>query len=451
MSSQSKTRLIEVRDMTAPCVRLDIDLAEDVPDISSRTAVGDAHCAWLLVRTHGLAVGVVTMAIPPEGLSRTEVLASVTEALGTELRARLGVPTTATSSSTSKDPSESAAPPVSAHQGTVDRTASITAVVCTRGHPEARPTALQECLESLVAQRYQHFSILVIDNAPTDNVTRGVVETFLKAPVSVKYLVERRPGLSWARNRALEAVGSEVVAWIDDDEVADANWLSELARGFRDHDEATAVSGMMLPAELDLPAQVWFEQWGSRQRHRGFVSVIFSTSNASIRSPFYPFPPFGHGGNMAMRVDALRAIGGFDPALGTGTVSMGAEDTRIFTDLLCAGGAIVFQPSAITHHFHRPRKDELRRQIFGYGAGTTAYYAALLLSRPRTIWPILRLVPVACRDLLGSDSPRRSNLPGDFPADLRRAYWGGLASGPVRYLWARQRARRLRALSRRQR
>lgn len=118
----------------------------------------------------------------------------------------------------------------------------------------------------------------------------------------------------------------------------------------------------------------------------------------------------------------------------------------MFAELLWAGGAVVFQPSAITHHFHRLHRAELRRQIFGYGSGITAFYTALIMSSPRRLLPVLRLVPVAFRDLFGPHSPRSGNLPSDFPADLRRAYWAGLLLGPVRYIWARYRARHLRAL-----
>ena len=88
---------------------------------------------------------------------------------------------------------------------------------------------------------------------------------------------------------------------------------------------------------------------------------------------------------MAFRTSSLARIGGFDIALGPGTASMSNEDTRVFTDLLCSGGTVVYQPTAVTRHFHRRSVEELRTQMLGYGVGLTAFYASLLADRPRCV------------------------------------------------------------------
>src|SRR2546430_8349845 len=156
-----------------------------------------------------------------------------------------------------------AAPDFLDRRAEVLRTAPpITVVVCTRERPEA----LARCLDSLLAQEYPRFRVLVVDNAPVSDATRQVVE---KAAWDgpVEYLVEPRPGLAHARNRAVAAAGGEILAWLDDDEVADRYWLSEVARALADHPGADVVSGVIVPAELETPAQLWFGQFrGDTQR-----------------------------------------------------------------------------------------------------------------------------------------------------------------------------------------
>jgi hypothetical protein len=140
---------------------------------------------------------------------------------------------------------------------------------------------------------------------------------------------------------------------------------------------------------------------------------------------------------MAFRSSALAEIGGFDVALGAGSPCMGAEDTRAFTELLCLGGTVVYQPTAVTRHFHRRSVEELRHQMLGYGVGLTAFYTSLVLTRPRYIPDLVRLIPTAFRDLFGKDSLRSGALPPSFPSELLRANRRGTLVGPLLYVRAK--------------
>ncbi|MGH7642647.1 MAG: glycosyltransferase family 2 protein [Candidatus Dormibacteria bacterium] len=326
-----------------------------------------------------------------------------------------------------------------ASRGDIVRSAEdITVVICTREHPDG----LDRCLKSVMRQRFPKFSVLVVDNAPQSTAASTVVAQFSGDPVKVDYVLEPRPGLARARNRALDSLRTGIAAWIDDDEVADPFWLAELSRGFASHPDAAAVSGIMLPAELETQPQVWFEQYGGHHKHRGFTPTMFSPESATEQSPLYPLPPFGTGGNMALRLDAVHEIGGFVTSLGAGTWSLGGEDTRIFTELLLAGKSVVYQPTAITHHYHRRSRRQLRRQMYGYGVGLTAFYLDVLVSRPASLVSLLRLAPHVMHDARGPTSLRSGDLPPDFPSDLRWANRLGLLAGPGRYAAARISGRR---------
>ena len=86
---------------------------------------------------------------------------------------------------------------------------------------------------------------------------------------------------------------------------------------------------------------------------------------------------------MTFRPGVIERIGGWDTALGAGTPAMGSEDTLAFTQVLVGGGTIVYQPTAVTHHYHRRDLEGLHKQMVGYGAGLTAAYTSLLLKPPR--------------------------------------------------------------------
>jgi hypothetical protein len=168
---------------------------------------------------------------------------------------------------------------------------------------------------------------------------------------------------------------------------------------------------------------------------------VFSPDTAHLQSPLYPLPPFGAGANMTFRPGVVERIGMFDTALGAGTPAMGSEDTLAFTRVLLGGGTIVYQPTAVTHHYHRRDLEGLRRQMVGYGTGLVAAYTSLVLSRPSLIWSLLRLAPAALRDMTAKDSTRTATLRDDFPRELLSANRRGMLRGPRAYLVGRRAAR----------
>jgi glycosyltransferase involved in cell wall biosynthesis len=413
---------------------LDIELSKPVAELRRRTQDGrHADNAWVLVRLFGEPLGLDVLDIPPEGLCSEAVEALVLDRRLERLAHLLGI----------REPDRKMISRITrtidgtifsrAHAGFIRRAARCSVVVCTR----ERPDGLRRCLRSLTFQDHPNFGVWVIDNAAISDDTRHVVKSFATA-LDVHYVIEPRPGLSRARNAGLRSeLEGDLVAWIDDDEVADPLWLSELTRAFDGRPEVVAASGAVVPAELETQAQLWFEQFGGHSKGRGFTPDEFSPHTWSKQHPLYPLPPFGVGANMAFRTEALRQAGGFDEALGAGRPAQGSEDTKIFTDLLRAGGTVTYHPSALTRHFHRRDLDGLRRQMRGYGSGLTAFYTASVLARPSTIVDLIRLAPRALRDLYSSDSLRLATLEDDFPRDLLAENRRGLIAGPWLYLRGR--------------
>lgn len=414
------------------------DVASEIASIAAPRAGIEA---LVLVKLFTEPIGVLDLTLPAGGLDAPEVASAIVREFEPQLRTRFedcGLEWSG------ELPTSGVTPPrtpqfLASRERVLQEGPGMTVAICTHDRPET----LKPALESVCAQSYPRLRMLVIDNAPSDDRSRRVVAE-LASKWDIEYAVEPRPGLSWARNRAVELADSDVIAWVDDDEYCDAWWAVEVARGFVEIPEAGAVTGTVIPSELDSASQMFFEQYGSVRRQRGFNRAVFSSATRHVQSPLYPSPPFGIGANMAFRRSVVERIGGFDCALGAGTLTRTAEDTAALSALLMTGGTVVYQPSAIVHHHNRHDSDALHELLLGHGRGLGAFYASMLIRHPSCAAELLRLTPTAIRDQFSPRGRRMAKLDDQFPRELLRAHHIGLLQGPFVYAGARVRARRLR-------
>ncbi|MFI5958149.1 glycosyltransferase family 2 protein [Cryptosporangium sp. NPDC051539] len=423
-----------------PGVVLDVELSAPLPAVHTFDTLGHRRdSVWVIARLFTEPVAMVTLDLPDDDLAPEALLAGIVAGARDAIGARLALVGLTIADLTPDGLALTAlirTPPFLAGRArALELAPPVTVVICTREHPDA----LRDCLVSLTDQDVDRFDVLVVDNAPTSARTRHTVDEF--APrLAIRYVVEPRPGLSRARNAAIAALshepGERIVAWTDDDVRADPHWISEIVRAFVENPAAAAVSGAVVPAELRTDAQVWFEQFGGHSKGRGFVADEFGP--LSRQSPLYPLPAFGVGANMAFRLAALRKLGGFDEALGAGSPAQGGEDTLVFSRLLHGGATTLYRPSALVRHVHRADLDGLRTQLAGYGAGLTAFYAALVRAEPRVLAELIRLVPRAIKDLTSAGSIRVGTVKSDFPRELFAANRRGLLAGPWRYFRGRR-------------
>lgn len=419
---------------------LDLDFAKPIPPLQSHDAAGNGWGgAWVLLRVFDEPVGSMRLRFDAGNLTPETIAASVPEDVAAVIRDRLhaaGVtePDDGRGLPTSGCEPGGTPPFLARRQAVMDSGPAATVVVCTRDQPRG----LARCLASLQAQSYPGTQLLVVDNASTTDAARSVVESSA-GPFPTTYVFEPRPGLSNARNSALQEVTTELIAWIDDDETADPHWVTSVVSGFLSDPGATAVCGVMVPGELETLPQFWFEEYGGHSKGRGFAPAMFSPETRRQQSPLLPLPPFGTGGNMAMRGSVIKALGGFDRALGAGTRTGGGEDTRALTDILLAGGRVRYQPTAVTHHYHRRDYEGFRRQFYGYGAGLSAFYTSLLWDRPLLLLPLLRLMPRALKQFRDPNGLRLGGIAEHFPDTILREHRRGLVRGPLEYVRCRLR------------
>lgn len=314
----------------------------------------------------------------------------------------------------------------------------VSVVICTL----SRPRQLQNALNALLALDYSNFEIIVVDNGPEDTSTASMIREHYSDLSNLRYEAEPLRGLSAARNRGVEVANGEILAFTDDDIIVDRYWLSSLVSGFDVEGTIACVTGLTLASELESPAQSLFEQYGAF--NKGYESRLFKRDVNPASTILYPYTAgvFGGGGNSALRLECFLGGLRFDRRLGPGSMAFGAEDLDIFLQTILGGKYIRYVPGAIAWHEHRRSYQDLRWQLFTYGAGFTALLTKYSLGDFRIALDLLRLAPrvITSRLLAGKREEVESHR---LPKELRRLEVLGFLYGPIAYTRSVIRLRRL--------
>lgn len=308
---------------------------------------------------------------------------------------------------------------------------SLTIAVCTHGRPD-RLTRLLDSFARLEVPDGQDVEVLVVDNAPTDDANQRHVERLAAAgkphpSIALRYTREPKTGLDFARNHALREARGQWLAFVDDDVVMEPTWLVELRRGWRCHPDAAAITGLVLPLELQTRSQVAFERSGGFGK--GFDEVRYHglTHPSNVLYPCNA-GAYGVGANMAFDTRVLRRLGGFDDALDTGRPLPGGGDLDIFLRVVDAGEPLVYWPRMVVRHEHRRDRRALRRQYESWGRSLMALAEKNLRHNPRLrgrmrrlqVWYVLHKLRKVLRSCLGF---------GPLPADMVLAEFVGALVG----------------------
>jgi glucosyl-dolichyl phosphate glucuronosyltransferase len=229
------------------------------------------------------------------------------------------------------------------------RTGLTTSVVICAFTPE-RWADLRSAVESVRAQTLAAGEILVVVDHNEALLRRASAElsTELTAEPTIELTGVRvvasagPPGLSGARNTGVQESTGDVVLFLDDDAVAEADWVARTVHAFRDPD-VIGVAGWALP-RWDPPGRPgWFPEpllWVVGCSYQGLP-----TSTAPVRNPI--------GAVMAFRRRAFELAGGFTTGIGrVGSRPMGCEETEFSIRVRQAEptARIVLEPTARATH-----------------------------------------------------------------------------------------------------
>lgn len=173
---------------------------------------------------------------------------------------------------------------------------TISVIVCAYNEEAYLPA----CLASLLAQTRPANEVIVVDNASTDG-TALVAE----AAPGVMVVGEPRKGLPLAREKGRRRARGDLLAFLDADCRAPADWLAQVEAEFESPSAPVAVTAGYRFYDWDLP---------SRALMRLYDCTVALLAHLLIQRVLRAGAVL-YGGNFTVRRGALEAIGGFDTAI----------------------------------------------------------------------------------------------------------------------------------------
>jgi glycosyltransferase involved in cell wall biosynthesis len=215
----------------------------------------------------------------------------------------------------------------------------ISVVVCTYN----RAALLREALRSLFAQTAQDltFEIIVVDNNSSDDTPATVELLKAESPISLRYVREPRQGNAYARNTGVEKAESSIIAFLDDDCIADENWLAIIKSAFDRDPELAFVGGRVLPVwESDPPSWLNTAHWAPL----ALLDYGTEARNISGQKPLGLLTA-----NIAIRKTVFDELGGFLTSLQRVKGSIGSMEDHEFLQRICRSGRRgLYLPDLIT-------------------------------------------------------------------------------------------------------
>jgi GT2 family glycosyltransferase len=229
----------------------------------------------------------------------------------------------------------------------------IRIAVCTNRSPRA----IADCLAALEAQAGADSVALVTSGLREPEVAAH------RAAFAGTVLSEPQPGLSRARNRALEWTDAGVLAFVDDDAVVEDGWWDALRRRWYEApDDVACIGGPIRPLYSTEPPR-WFSD--------GIAHTLTLLDRGSEVRDLDPDEEAVYGANVSFRVAPLRELGGFDPGLGhSGSQIFFAEEDEVQRALVRRGMRVRYVPDAAVRHVigaERLTRASFVRRRFAFG------------------------------------------------------------------------------------
>ena len=197
---------------------------------------------------------------------------------------------------------------------------------------------VNNCIDSLRSQTLQPNEILLVLDPNEELVA------FFKShiPSTVKIVVSDNVGLSDARNAGVKNAESDIVAFIDDDAIADKQWLENLLVSYDVDPAVIGVGGRIIPKWEDK-RPFWFPEeldWVVGCSYQGQP-----LERKAIRNPI--------GCNMSFKRSVFDRVGYFRSDIGRFGNSLLCDEETEFSLRVLNGidnSKIFYEPAAIVHH-----------------------------------------------------------------------------------------------------
>ena len=230
-------------------------------------------------------------------------------------------------------------------------------IVCTHN----KSGSLRRSIASILscANGRDLYEAIVVDNASTDDTARVVRELIDEhGDRAVRYVREERLGLHYARHAGAHAARSPLLLYTDDDVEVEPGWVQAYVAAFDAHPEMVAAGGPAL-AKWEVEPPSWLA--GIVRADLAARRMCSELSLIDLRADFTPAGGTFFGLNMAIRHEALREFGGFQPEF-FGERVVGAGEWGLYWVMQHAGASIGYVPQARV--WHRIPPSRMRPEYF---------------------------------------------------------------------------------------
>ena len=223
---------------------------------------------------------------------------------------------------------------------------TFSVVICSDG----RLPFLKTTLRALRGVDYPGLELVLIAG-PSPDGTREFVHT-LRDRAKVATCPERN--LSRARNLGLSLAAGEIVIFLDDDALPEAEWLADIAAAYEADPDLAAAGGIVYD-RLGLNLQARFVTLD----RLGYPHELASAPAPELNYPFSAEFPHLLGANCSFRRETLLSLGGFDEEY-----EFFLDESDLLARLNDAGGRIAQLPRAAVHHKFAASADRSARRVY---------------------------------------------------------------------------------------
>jgi glycosyltransferase involved in cell wall biosynthesis len=221
---------------------------------------------------------------------------------------------------------------------------ALSVVICTCERYDVLPGAVASVLQ----QAYRPLELVVVDNSADRAAALAFGERY-RGNDKIRYAYEPLQGLSRARNKGVALSRGDIVAFIDDDAVAEPGWAEAIVRAFQLFPNAGYAGGRVVPRWL-APRPEWLTQ-----DLLGYLSIVDwgGTIRKLRRGEWLA------GCNIAFEREALTKAGGFPLDLGrkgTGPMLLSNEEIKLCEAIRSTGKIGIYAPAAIVGHLIGPER-----------------------------------------------------------------------------------------------
>ena len=256
-----------------------------------------------------------------------------------------------------------------------------TVVICTRD----RCQQLSRVLETIVhmdAPPKGEWEILIVDNGSSDD-TKRVVESFADR-LPIRCVSEPVPGLSNARNKAVDEAIGDYICWTDDDVKVGAGWLSGYHEAFLRRPDAVVFGGPIEPEFEGVPP-AWLIENRSIMSHL-LAERDFGPKEVELSPETLPY-----GANFAVRRHEMKSHR-FNPALGVGPgVNRLGEETEVLAAMLKEGKGFWVPTAGVRHVIPQARQTLAYVERYNRAGGETWAYQNFIRDNQKKKFPFWAL------------------------------------------------------------